>query len=242
MKSSSKASRFRPAQALMEKSRAPQASKKFRSTVYVDVAKADLPPGAQIKLSLAEAVRLGLVKHSSKRSSYWGRVKRKPKQSLGARKKPAPQPEGQLEQEASISDSAFAPSFRAKAVLKGIEIAKEDLLCSGGTYDLEQVRTLLHGVSRQSIEARVRNGSLLAVPGPSNRRRYPVVQFDGDGKIVEGLSAVQEALPTKNGFAVLNFLIHPDYRLGGRKPIDLLKAGEVELAVEAARRFAEAGA
>jgi hypothetical protein len=211
----------------------------------VDVAKEDIPPGAQIKLSLAEAVRLGLVKHGSKRtarSSYWGRIKRKPKQSFGARKEQASHPETRVEREPSIAVSAFAPSFRAKAVLKGVEIAREDLLCSGGTYDLEQVRTLLHGVSRQSIEARVRKGSLLAVPGPSNRRRYPVVQFDADGKVVEGLSAVQEALPTKNGFAVLNFLIHPDNRLGGRKPIDLLKAGEAELAVEAARRYGEAGA
>jgi hypothetical protein len=240
MKSSSNSSMGRPAQASIEKSRAPRILKKARSVVYVDVAKSDLPPGAQIKLSLAEAVRLGLVGSKRAVRDYFEQHV-KLKQSLTAKKKVVPQP-ARFQKEPSITESVFEPSFRAKAVLKGVEIAQQDLRCSGGTYDLEQVRTLLHDVSRQSIEARVRKGSLLAVPGPSNKRRYPVVQFNEDGEIVDGLSAVQEALPTKNGFAVLNFLIHPDYRLGGRKPIDLLKAGEVELAVEAARRYAEAGA
>lgn len=142
----------------------------------------------------------------------------------------------------AISESAFAPGPRAKAALKGIEIAKDDLRNSGGSYDLEQVRRLMHGVSRQRIDKRVREGSLLAVPGPSSKRHYPAVQFKDDGTVVEGLQAVREALPTKNGFAILNFLIHPDRRLAKRKPIDLLKAGEVDLVVEAARRLGEQGA
>src|SRR3712207_9581631 len=64
-----------------------------------------------------------------------------------------------------------------------------------------------------------RSGSLLAVPGPSNRRAYPTVQFTSDGTVVPGLKAVQDALPTDNPWAVLNFLVRPDPRLNGRKPI-----------------------
>lgn len=142
----------------------------------------------------------------------------------------------------TLDKSAFAPGPRAKAVLRGREIVEEDLRSSGGSYDLEQVRELMHGVSRQRIDARVREGSLLAVPGPSNKRHYPAVQFKEDGTVIEGLRVVQEALPTKNGYAVLNFLIHPDRRLGDRKPIDLLKGGEVNPVVEAARRLGEQGA
>jgi hypothetical protein len=142
----------------------------------------------------------------------------------------------------AIDESAFAPSPRAKAVLKGMAVAQEDLRSSGGSYDLEQVRGLMHGVSRQRIDKRVREGSLLAVPGPNNKRRFPAVQFREDGTVVTGLHEVQEALPTKNGFAILNFLIRPDCRLDDRKPIDLLKAGDVNLVVEAARRVSEQGA
>lgn len=142
----------------------------------------------------------------------------------------------------AIRESVYTPGARAKALLKGIEIAEEDLLCSGGSYDLEQVRGLMHGVSRQRVNSRVREGSLLAVPGPRNKRRYPAAQFNEDGTVVEGLRAVLQALPTRNSFAVLNFLLHPDRRLADRKPIELLKAGEVGLVVEAARLLGEQGA
>lgn len=142
----------------------------------------------------------------------------------------------------AIEASAFAPGARAKAVLKGIEIAEADLRDSGGAYDLEQVQQLLHGVSRQRIDKRVRDGTLLAVPGPSNKRHYPAIQFLDDGTVVEGLRPVLDALPTKNGFAALNFLVRPDRRLDDRRPIDLLKAGLVDLVVEAAQRLGTQGA
>ncbi len=141
-----------------------------------------------------------------------------------------------------LAESAFLPGPRARALLRGARMAEEDLRMSGGAYDLDQVRELLHGVSRQAIDKRVNEATLLAVPGPSNRRRYPAIQFADDGSIVEGLKPVLQALPTKNGFAALNFLIHPDSRLDQRKPIDLLKAGEIDLVVEAARRVGEQGA
>jgi hypothetical protein len=127
-------------------------------------------------------------------------------------------------------------------VLEGVRIAQEDLRQAGGAYDLEQVRTLMRGISRQAIDKRVQERSLLAVPGPNNRRAYPTLQFERDGSVVEGLKAVQDALPTGNPWTVLNFLTRPDDRLNGQKPIDLLKAGRVDLAVEAARRLGSQGA
>ncbi|WP_246704682.1 hypothetical protein [Rhizobium sp. P32RR-XVIII] len=123
-----------------------------------------------------------------------------------------------------------------------MRIAQRDLEEAGGAYDLEQVRTLMHGVSRQAVDKRVNDGSLLAVPGPSNRRAYPTLQFNRDGSIVLGLKEIREALPTDNPWSILNFLARPDVRLDGRKPIDLLKAGDIPLVIEAARRYGEQGA
>jgi hypothetical protein len=141
-----------------------------------------------------------------------------------------------------VSSDAFAPNARALAILEGVRVAQEDLRRSGGAYDLDQVRTLMRGISRQAIDKRVQEGSLLAVPGPSNHRSYPTLQFNSDGTVVEGLKSVREALPTNNPWTVLNFLAQPDDRLGGRKPVDLLKEGKIELVVEAARRPAQQGA
>lgn len=136
--------------------------------------------------------------------------------------------------EPKIDPSAYAPGSRARALLRGMKLAEADLSEGGGTYDLGQVQMLLNGVSRQALEKRVKEGSLLAVPGPSNRRRYPTFQFTRDG-IVPGLKRVQEALPTRNAWAVLNFFVRPDDRLGGRKPMEVLRQGEVDLVVSAAR-------
>lgn len=141
-----------------------------------------------------------------------------------------------------VDRSAFEPDARSRAMLEGVRIAQEDLRDAGGAYDLEQVRTLMRGVSRQAIDKRVQEGSLLAVPGPSNRRSYPTLQFNRDGNVVAGLKAVRDALQTSNPWAMLNFLSRPDHRLGDRKPIDLLKAGDIALVIEAAERHGEQGA
>jgi hypothetical protein len=149
---------------------------------------------------------------------------------------------GSLKKATVVNKEAFAPDARALAVLEGVRIAQEGLRRSGGAYDLDQVRTLLRGISRQAIDKRVQEGSLLAVPGPSNHRSFPTLQFNADGTIIEGLKSIREALPTDNPWTVLNFLAEPDDRLNGCKPIDLLKEGKIELVVEAARRMAQQGA
>lgn len=141
-----------------------------------------------------------------------------------------------------LDRSAFEPDARSRAMLEGITIAQEDLRDAGGAYDLDQVRTLMRGVSRQAVDKRVQEGSLLAVPGPSNRRSYPTLQFSRDGTVIPGLKAVRDALQTGNPWTVLNFLSRPDDRLDDRKPIELLKAGNLELVLEAARRHGEQGA
>lgn len=152
-----------------------------------------------------------------------------------------PDATAQAKVDPAIDRQAFEPDARSRALLRGVRIAQEDLHVSGGAYDLQAVRTLLRGVSRQRIDKQVREGSLLAVPGPSNRRYYPTVQFLADGTVVKGLKAVREALPTRNPWAVLNFLVQPDIRLNGRKPIELLKAGEIGDVVDAARSMGQQG-
>lgn len=149
---------------------------------------------------------------------------------------------GSLPKATVINQDAFEPDARSMAILEGVRISQEDLRAAGGAYDLEQVQTLLRGISRQAVDKRVQEGSLLAVPGPSNRRSFPTLQFNRDGTIVDGLKFVQAAIPTPNPWTMLNFLVHPDDRLNGRKPIDVLREGKIEMVVEAARRIGQQGA
>ncbi len=142
----------------------------------------------------------------------------------------------------TVGRAAFEPDARARAVLRGVEYARADLRDAGGAYDVEQVRSLLHDVSRQAIDKRVKDGSLLAVPGPSNRRRFPTVQFRDDGAVIEGLKEVQETLGYSSPWAVLNFLVNRDDGLNDERPIDALRRGEVNRVLESARRIGVQGA
>lgn len=143
---------------------------------------------------------------------------------------------------AVLPKDAYQPDARALALLQGVKIAQQDLREAGGAYTLEQVRVLLQGISRQAIDKRVQDGSLLAVPGPANRRAYPTIQFHNDGSIVAGLKAVRHALASNNPWLLLNFLSRPDERLNGAKPIDLLRRGETDRVLEAAQRAGLQGA
>jgi hypothetical protein len=140
-----------------------------------------------------------------------------------------------------LDQSAFEPDARARTILRGVDISKEDLAAGGGSYKLAEVQRILNGISRQRVERRVQEGSLLAVPGPSNRRVYPTVQFNRDGSIIEGLADVQRALKYSSPWSVLNFLLNESDGLDGRRPIDLLREGEVERVVEVARATGSLG-
>lgn len=137
---------------------------------------------------------------------------------------------------------AAVPDARARAILRGKEIAAKLLAEAGGGYDLAQVSLVLDGISRQMIDRKVKAGRLLAVPGPSGRRIYPTIQFGPDGALLPGLAEVRAALPTQDPWAVLGFLVGPDPRLGDRRPVDLMRAGQVDAVIAAARRMGEQGA
>jgi hypothetical protein len=150
--------------------------------------------------------------------------------------------DGRHLESSSIMASDSDLGARARAILRGIDLAEADLRASGGAYDLDQVRKVMRGISRQAIDRQVKEGRLLAVPGQGARRRYPTLQFNHGGGAVEGLKAVMDALPTRNAWAILNFLANPQDLLGGAKPIDRLRAGRLDEVLAAARGWGEQGA
>jgi len=84
------------------------------------------------------------------------------------------------------------------------------------------------GASRSEIDALVASGTILAVKDAAGRRRFPAAQFDGDGRIVEGLADVQAALGFQSSWSVLNFLVNENDLLSNERPIDVLMRGDLE--------------
>ena len=142
---------------------------------------------------------------------------------------------------AAIPADAYKPGPRALALLRGLEIAKSDLALAGGAYTLAEVRAVLGQISRQRVDQLVNEGRLFTVPGPNNARCFPTLQFRDDRTLIDGLKEVQAALPTKNAWAILSFLVHPEPLLSGRTPIAALQAGEIEAVVTAASLLGEPG-
>src|SRR5262249_57600673 len=73
------------------------------------------------------------------------------------------------------AESAYQPSARALALLRGKKISERDLKESGGPYTLQGVEDFL-GVSRQGGDKRGRGDGPLAGPGPHACPRRPPVQ------------------------------------------------------------------
>lgn len=140
-----------------------------------------------------------------------------------------------------VTPKAFEPDAKAKALLAGVRISEQILAEAGGAFELKDVVLLLNNISRQAVDRRVQDNNLLAVPGPGNRRWYPTLQFTEQRHVVDGLKPVLDALPTDNPWVALGFLSQPNDQLGGAIPIKLLKAGEVDRVVQAARGLSEQG-
>ncbi len=123
-----------------------------------------------------------------------------------------------------------------RLILRGRENAKADLKGSGGAYSLDQLCSLLGDVSGQAVSKLVQDKAIFAVTDDDGNLLFPAAQFSDDGRPLSGLQTVLGALPSDNGWYILNFLVNHHHDLDGAKPLKRLQAREVDIVVMAARR------
>lgn len=87
------------------------------------------------------------------------------------------------------------------------------------------------GVGRERLRQMRERGQILGLAqGERRPTLYPYWQFGGDGEIVDGMEEIIAALrdagmdPETLHF----FMTEPDERLGGARPVELLRDGRVE--------------
>ncbi len=125
------------------------------------------------------------------------------------------------------------------ALLRGAQAKRQLLEAEGGTLSATEVARLLRR-SRQAVDKQRRTGRLLALrAGPS--WRYPAWQFV-DGQPLPGLPEVLAALREVSPWTAAAFLLSRNARLGGRRPVDLLRRGELDAVVRAAQAYGVHGA
>jgi hypothetical protein len=110
---------------------------------------------------------------------------------------------------------------------------EEDLVRrAGGLKDTDWAGKYL-SIHPKSVAAKARRNELLAVTR-GDRNLYPAFQFR-DGIVIPGLREILAALPLRNGWSRLSFLLTPDPGLDDRSPIEAFETDpEATLALAAA--------
>lgn len=126
------------------------------------------------------------------------------------------------------------------ARLRGLKARDELLQAEGGTLKGEEVARLL-GCTRQSVDDRRREGKLLAVELGRRGFLYPFWQFTDVGQLA-GMDRVLPLLKDHPPLAQMRFFLSGNHQLGGERPLDRLRQGDLGAVEQAAASFGEQGA
>jgi hypothetical protein len=128
----------------------------------------------------------------------------------------------------------------APAFIRGIAAKRRLVEENGGTLTAEHVAQHL-GITRQAVEKRRRAGKIIALSMGRHGYRYPVWQLTESG-VLPGLDKVLTFLAAHDEWMQTAFFVSANPRLGGRNPVEALKAGELEGVLGAAEAYGEHGA
>jgi hypothetical protein len=144
-----------------------------------------------------------------------------------------------LEQPEAIETLKGDDPFAA-ARLRGVRERERLLTEEGGTWSADQAAKQLH-LTRQTVNLRRKQGALLALDAGRHGFRYPAWQFARTGTI-KGLEEVLTALKHLDPWMQQVFMLGKNARLRDRRPIDVLREGDLAAVVKAASAFGEHGA
>ena len=123
----------------------------------------------------------------------------------------------------------------AKARARGMGLRRE-ILARDDMLTLAEAAKAL-GLTPPAVNDRFRAGRLIALEAGARGRRYPAWQFEDEiaGGPLEGVLDVLKGL---NCWTIYRFFTTPDSTLEDETPVEVLRRGDIEAAVEAARLFA----
>jgi hypothetical protein len=145
----------------------------------------------------------------------------------------------------SLIDNILSSEFLAQlepndplleAKLKGVR-HKLELLNDRGKKALtsSEVAALL-GISRQAVDNRRKNKSLLGLSLGSRGYRYPAWQFI-DNRILPGWERVLSNMEHLDDWSKLIFMLTGDIRLDNKTPLECLKNTQIDEVISAARAY-----
>lgn len=131
-----------------------------------------------------------------------------------------------------LSTVHIDPLAKARARGMGLRqqiLARDDMLSLA-----EAAQTL--GLTPPAVNNRFRAGKLIALEAAARGRRYPAWQFE-DEIAGRPLEAVLNVLKGLSCWTIYRFFTTPDSALEDETPVEVLRRGDIEAAVEAAKLF-----
>lgn len=125
----------------------------------------------------------------------------------------------------------------ASARLRGLRSREAFLSAEGGTLTARQVADLL-GITRQAVDNRRKRGKLIAVELGRRGYAYSAWQFR-TGSALPGLDRVIAAFPETSAWALIAFVLNGNAWLGGDRPLDRLRNGQIDEVIAAASQYGE---
>jgi hypothetical protein len=128
----------------------------------------------------------------------------------------------------------------ARAFLNGLDAKARLIEQNGGVFKTDEVAEYL-GITPQAVN---KHRALRQLVGLTFRKRgyvFPAWQFTDRGT-VPGLEQTLLSLANHDEWMQNVFFISPNTRLGGQRPLDLLREGALQEVLEAAREFSQHGA
>ena len=147
-----------------------------------------------------------------------------------------------LIEELVLEDAQESPLVRAR--LRGIRRKREILEAEGSCVGTAEAAEILGGISKQAVDKRRERQTILALPRGGGEYAFPLWQFDEgtrDG-LVPGLAGVLRSFSVENPWMRAEFMLAPNDRLGGKRPLDALRDGEAEAVARAASAYGVHGA
>lgn len=147
-----------------------------------------------------------------------------------------------LIEELVLEDAQESPLVRAR--LRGIRRKREILEAEGGCLGTTEAAEILGGISKQAVDKRRERQTILALPRGGGEYAFPLWQFDEGTKdgLVPGLTVVLRSFSVESPWMWAEFMLAPNDRLGGKRPLDALRDGEAEAVARAASTYGVHGA
>jgi hypothetical protein len=134
---------------------------------------------------------------------------------------------------------AKADNRLVNAMARGITARRKLMEAEGGSLSAQEAAQEL-GISKAAILKRYHKGQIIAWREErQNAARFPVWQFK-DHKVLEGLEEVLKILKAGSrldDFGRMLFFLSNRGFLGKKRPVDCLRAGEVNKVLQAARGY-----